>query len=84
VFITTAFGAAVVLRRSAYIHPRLVRGHVKYAILVTVLVGVSGAQVRRESLGRKLNSRSKMSDGWSCRVISGGSIGGNQRYHVSC
>ena len=39
-------GAAMVRRWSAYIHPQL-RGD-KCAVLVAVIVGRSGAQVRRE------------------------------------
>jgi len=79
-------GAAVILGWSAYIHPRLIWGvyGVKYATLITVIVGGlahrSGESIQEEP---ELNLRSKMSDSWSCRVVSGYSIGGSESA-VSC
>jgi len=73
-------GAAVVLRWSTYIHPRLVQSQVCGSCSLNV-VGRSGAQVRRESAGKILNSKPKMSDGWSCQVVSGSSKETGQRYY---
>jgi len=51
--ITTALwsrgGSAVVSVHPPLIHPRLAWGQVQYAVLLTVIVWGSGAQVKRES-----------------------------------